>query len=418
MITIKSLKAYWILDSRGNPTVQTELVLSKNSMLFTGVSGVPSGASTGSHEALELRDGGEDFAGKGVSKAVNNINTVIAEALVNKEYNDAKEIESILLSLDKTPAKSILGANAVLAVSIAAHKVFAKTEAKEYWQYIRELYFNNVNGVTFPLLMSNIINGGAHASNGLSIQECMVIPHTGNIVTDVQASSEIYGVLKKNLAKADMSTTLGDEGGFAPNLGSTSNALKFIMDSVNATKYSSTTKLALDCAATEFYDASTNSYNIDGMNYTPDNLVRYYSNLQKDFPIISIEDGASEDDLATWKLLSDSLGSTTQLVGDDLFVTNISRFKDIGLAKGIGNSVLIKLNQIGSVSETCDLINLAHSSNYTTIISHRSGETTDTFMSDLAIAAGSKYIKLGAPARGERVAKYNRLLAIYHSTVN
>jgi enolase len=412
MIKIEGVKAYWILDSRGNPTVQAQITVSKNGASFVAVSGVPSGASTGSHEAIELRDGGHEFGGKGVQKAVSHVNKTISDALIGSSFERADQIDELLLTLDGTENKSNLGANSILSVSIAAHKAFAKALSLTYFEYLDVTYFNN-SAIQYPKLMSNVINGGAHASNGLSIQEFMIIADTGDLLENVRVTTEVYHQLKKDLSQLGLATGLGDEGGFAPTLNGTYQALDLLVEAGKKSGHIEKITFALDCAATEFYDSITKLYTIDGKQYNSEKLVNFYKDLCEKYPITSIEDGCSEDDLETWKLLAQELGKSVQLVGDDLFVTNPARFNHIGLEQEIANSVLVKMNQIGTVKETSDLINLARKNNFTTIISHRSGETSDTFMSDLAIASNSEFIKLGAPARGERVAKYNRLIQIY-----
>lgn len=422
MASISSIQARWILDSRGFPTVYCEVELEVQGRKVKGYASVPSGASTGKHEALELRDGGEAFTGKGVSKAVYHVNEGISAVLTGREFRTASQVDEALLLLDRTPNKSELGANAILAVSMAAHRAFAELAGLELWQYLRRLYFAALpNQTHFPKLMCNVLNGGAHASNGLSIQEFMIIPDTGEIADDIQVASEIYHTLKKSLATDNYSTALGDEGGFAPtlatkeNLSATELALDYLLAAVKEAGYSEQTSLGLDVAASEFYDNASDRYSLDGKQLTQKELVDVYTRLSTRYPITTLEDGFGEDDMEGWKALTEELGEKIKLIGDDLFVTNPERFKNIGLAKQIGNGVLIKLNQIGSVLETCQIINLAKENNYVTAVSHRSGETTDDFIADLAFASQSEYLKLGAPARGERVVKYNRLLAIKSS---
>lgn len=417
VITVHELRAYWVLDSRGNPTVQAELTLSKEGVLYTGVAAVPSGASTGSHEAVELRDDAYAFGGKGVQKAVDNINTHIHQRLMNHQFFSADQIDNELLDLDKSANKSILGANAILAVSIASHKAFAKTQAMEYWQYLRQIYFKEQLDLEFPKLMCNIINGGVHADSGLSIQEFMIVPDMDNLLYDIEAASEIYQQLKKNLARDNQVTAVGDEGGFAPKLEDTKAAIETIEAAIRQTNYKNRVKIALDSAANELYDPTTKQYTLNSKTYNSRELVNYYDSLVHKHPIISIEDGAAEDDLETWSKLTEGLSKSTMLVGDDLFVTNTKRFNELAIQKGLANAVLIKPNQIGTIKETCELINLAKQNNYKIIVSHRSGEVNDGFISDLAFACQANYIKLGAPARGERIAKYNRLIAIYHNLI-
>jgi enolase len=423
MATIQLLQARWILDSRGLPTVFCEIELEQQGRKVRGNASVPSGASTGSHEALELRDGGEAFHGKGVAKAVHHINEGVATIVTGRDFNSARELDELVLSMDKSENKSELGANAILGISMAAHRAFAELAGLELWQYLRRLYFASLsNTPKFPQLMCNVINGGEHADNGLSVQEFMIVPNTGALVSDVQAASEIYHSLKKSLAGDGSSTALGDEGGFAPTLSSTNPeenptriALNYLQNSIKEAGYSDRCDLAMDVAATEFYDTEKGNYTVDSQVLNRDELGEFYSQLVSEFPIVSIEDGYSEDDILGWEVMTAALASKIKLIGDDLFVTNPKRFKEVGLVNKIANGVLIKLNQIGSVSETCEMINLAKDSDYITAVSHRSGETTDDFISDLAFASQSEFIKLGAPARGERVAKYNRLLAIQAS---
>jgi enolase len=437
MALVHTIFARWILDSRGLPTVSCKVILDQNGRKITGYASVPSGASTGSHEALELRDGGEEFHGKGVSKAIHNINTILSEKLVGRDFSTAAEIDQVVLALDETGNKSELGANSVLGVSMAAHRAFAQLAGLELWQYLRRLYFSTLPAATkFPRLMCNVLNGGAHADNGLSIQEFMVIPSGGDVVDDIRMASEIYHTLKTNLAKDGYSTSLGDEGGFAPTfdlqaivnsqteaetpeLNPTKVALNFLQKAILDSGYSNVKcELGMDVAATEFYDADDQVYKIDGSSLSRSELTDFYTELCEEFPIISIEDGFAEDDILGWEVMTAALAKKIKLIGDDLFVTNPKRFVEIGLANNLANGVLIKLNQIGSVLETCQMINKAKESDYITAISHRSGETTDSFISDLAVASQSEFIKLGAPARGERVVKYNRLLEIYDSLQN
>jgi enolase len=417
MAIISEITSRWILDSRGIPTVKCTITLDQKGKKAVGTASVPSGASTGSHEALELRDGGKDFQGKGVLNAVHNIETVITARLLNRDFTDAYEVDKILLSLDGTDNKSELGANAILAVSMAIHRSFASLFGLELWQYLRRLYFSSLPAsAKFPRLMCNVVNGGVHADSGLAIQEFMIVPNTGEIDRDVQAASEIYQTLKKDLKLAGESTSLGDEGGFAPKLSTAREALDFIKKSVENAGYSSINcDLALDAAATEFYNKDTNTYKIDNTELSQSGLTDFYSDLKTDYNLISLEDGFAEDDILGWEIVTQKLSSKMYLIGDDLFVTNPKRFEEIGLKNHIANGVLIKLNQIGSVSETCEMINKAKLNDYITIVSHRSGETTDDFISDLVFASQSEFIKLGAPARGERVAKYNRLLDIFDS---
>jgi enolase len=418
MAIVTSLSSRWILDSRGIPTLRTGIEIDLNGKKSTGSASVPSGASTGKHEALELRDGGQEFHGKGVDKAVDNTLNKIGQKIMGREFTSATELDKFILKLDKSKNKSEIGANSILSVSMAAHRAFADMYNLDLWQYLRRLYFSDLPAVTkYPRLMCNVLNGGAHADNGLDIQEFMIVPNTGEIESDVRLASEVYHTLKEDLKKKSLSTGLGDEGGFAPNITSTKEALNYLQQSIQETGYTNLNcDLALDCAASEFFDSKNDKYTLEGNQINQTKLVDFYKELKENYPnLISIEDGLAEDDILGWEIITKSLGKKMYLIGDDLFVTNPSRFEEVGLKNQIANGILIKLNQIGSVLETCQAINLAKENEYITIISHRSGETTDDFISDLAFASQSEFIKLGAPARGERVAKYNRLLEIKES---
>jgi enolase len=412
MIILNHLHAHWILDSRGLPTVSCTVYLEENGRTIVGNASVPSGASTGSHEAIELRDNEAEFHGKGVNKAVRNIETVISESLTDKEFTSALEVDQVLLSLDATSNKSLLGANAILAVSMATHRAFARLHNVELWQYLQTIYFPQYTGqINMPRLMCNLLNGGAHADSGLDIQEFMVIPDTGTIETDVRCASEIYHTLKKNLTRDHFTTAIGDEVGFAPKLDSTKTAFAYLDKAIEVAGYDrEKVDLGADCAASEYFKDGV--YKIDGEQFNARELSQYYAQLQQEFNFLSIEDPFQEDDLAGWKHFTDLLGEKIQIIGDDLFVTNPTRFQKLGIEEKNANAILIKLNQVGSVSETCEVINNAQKNGFATAVSHRSGETTDSFISDLAVACHSEFIKLGAPARGERVAKYNRLLQI------
>ena len=410
MFKISKVKSRFVLDSRGIPTVQVMTVVNKGDVDFYGVSSVPSGASTGTYEALELRDGGKAYMGKHVLKAIANVNDVIAPALVGKTFTSINDIEAAILACDPTPNKSNLGANAILGASMSAHKACAKAEGKHLFEFLNHTYFGDHAMKSMPRLMCNVINGGAHADSGLAIQEFMIVPNTKNLESDIEIASEVYHTLKGKLKKDGHSVALGDEGGFAPHIKTSTEVLDYLVDSIKAADYTGKCDLAMDCAASEFFKAGV--YTLDNKEMDSKELNAFYVELADKFPLISIEDGFHEDDFAGWKLQTETMGKGTILVGDDLFVTNPTRFQEVGLDKDLANAVLIKLNQIGSVSETCKIINDAKKNNYKTIVSHRSGETTDAFMSDLAVASQSEFIKLGAPARGERVAKYNRLLEI------
>lgn len=423
MPIINEIHAHWILDSRGFPTVSCQVVIDQNGRKAMGQGSTPSGASTGSYEALELRDSEKEFHGKGVNKAIHNINSIIESYLVNRDFFSAAEVDQAILNIDQSSNKSELGANAILAVSMATHRAFANLYNLELWQYLRRIYFSSLPAVNkFPRLMCNILNGGAHADNDLDIQEFMIVPNTGEVETDIRQASEIYHTLKKDLKNSGLSTALGDEGGFAPKFESiedktaTKLALDLIKKAINDSGYSSINcDLALDAAASEFYNKESNTYKIDKQDLGQAALTDFWADLYENYNILSIEDGFAEDDILGWEIMTRKLGQKMKLIGDDLFVTNPDRFAKVGLANNIANGVLIKLNQIGSVFETCKMINLAKESDYITAISHRSGETTDSFISDLAFASQSEFIKLGAPARGERVAKFNRLLEIKDS---
>lgn len=414
MPTVNLIHARWVLDSRGLPTVQCSIILDQAGKKGSGSASVPSGASTGTYEALELRDKAKEFHGKGVSQAVHNLNTIIAENVLNREFTSAAELDQHILSLDDSENKSKLGANAILAVSMAAHRAYADLFGLDLWQYLRRLYFSTLPAVArFPRLMCNVINGGAHADSGIDIQEFMIVPNTREIENDIRLASEVYHTLKNNLKQDGYSTALGDEGGFAPKLSNTVQALDYLQKAISQAGYTNLEcDLAMDCASNEFYDAEKKLYRLDGQELTGSGLVDYYRDLKERYNIISIEDACQEDDLLSWETLTGALGKKVHLIGDDLFVTNPKRFQEIALGHGVANGVLIKLNQIGSVYETCEMINQAKENGYVTAVSHRSGETTDDFISDLAFASQSEFIKLGAPARGERVAKFNRLLEI------
>lgn len=412
MTKISSINAREILDSRGNPTVEVELTLSDKSF---GRASVPSGASTGSHEAVELRDNSKRYGGKGTEKAVKNVNTIIAKALKGKTF-DQRTLDEALIKLDKTKNKSRLGANAILGVSLAfAHASAASIKKPLY------IYFNKIaktkNPISLPVPMMNIINGGKHAENSADIQEFMIVP-TGfkSFKEALRAGAEIFHTLKKILHERGLATTVGDEGGFAPALASNEAALEVVVEAISKASYipGKNVFIALDVAATELYKDGLYHLVRDDKKLTSSEMVEWYSMLCKKYPIISIEDGLSEDDWSGYEELTKVLGSKVQLVGDDLFVTNIDRLA-MGIEKQIANSILIKLNQIGTVSETIDSIMLAKKAGYTSIISHRSGETEDTTIADFAVGTGVGQIKTGSLSRTDRVAKYNQLLRIEES---
>lgn len=393
-----------ILDSRGNPTVEAEITLANG---VTSVASVPSGASTGSREALELRDNDENrYHGKGVSKAVNNINTTIRDALIGLDINQVL-VDKTLLSLDNTPNKSIIGANAMLAVSLASLKALAKTENKELYEYL------STGKVTMPIPMMNILNGGKHADSNVDIQEFMIVPVVKGFKERLRAGSEIFHTLKNILKEQGLNTAVGDEGGFAPNLAYNSLALDLIIEAIKRSGYTpgKDVFVALDVAASELYDKNTNTYKIDSKSLNADELIKYYIALIEKYPIISIEDPFYEDDFESLAVLTKIIGEKVMLVGDDYFVTN-EMYLQKGISMEAGNAILLKANQIGTVTEMTKTILLARKSNYKMIISHRSGETEDTFIADFAVGLNLPFIKTGSLSRGERVNKYNRLLRI------
>lgn len=401
---IKEINARQILDSRGNPTIEVEVKLFSG---INGVASVPSGASTGKFEAVELRDNEpSNYDGKSVQKAVYNVNKIIAPILTNKNVTNQNLIDKTLINLDGTENKSNLGANAILGVSMAC----AKASANSFGQPLF-MYLGGIRANTLPVPMMNILNGGIHAQNNLEFQEFMIAPIGAKTFSQaLQMGTKVFHTLKRNLNKRGLSTGVGDEGGFAPNLKTNSEAIELIIDAIQNSNYTTDEiKICLDVASSEFYN--NGKYFVRDYGYSSSEFVEVLEKLVKDYPIISIEDGLSEEDYEGWELLTQTLGNKCQLVGDDLFVTNIKRLKK-GVLQSLGNSILIKLNQIGTVSETLNTINYAQNNNYTTIISHRSGETEDTFIADLAVAVNSGLIKTGSLSRSERIAKYNRLLKI------
>ena len=399
---IKNIIAREILDSRGNPTVEATVILEDNT---EATASVPSGASTGVHEALELRDNDMNrYLGKGVLKAVSNVNDIIKPRLIGLYVQNQKEIDELMINLDGTPNKEVLGANAILAVSLACLKASSKTAKKELFEYIGR-------GTYMPRMMMNILNGGAHADNGLDCQEFMIIPMHKEIDENIRIGSEVFHSLKQILKTERLSTGVGDEGGFAPNINSTLEALNLIMDAIKAAGYvpGKDVYLALDVAASEFYNNGV--YSFEGKNRKKEQMVEFYEHITEKFPIVSIEDGMAEDDYEGWQLLTEKLGDRIQLVGDDLFVTN-KKLLEVGIEKHMANAVLIKLNQIGTVTEAIETILLAKRNKYSTIISHRSGETEDTSIADFAVGLNLGQIKTGSMSRGERICKYNRLMRI------
>jgi len=406
MSKIKSIKAREVLDSRGFPTVEADVLLEDGSF---GRAAVPSGASTGTHEAVELRDGGKRFLGKGVLKAVKNVEK-IAKAVKGIDAEDIRLLDDTMIALDGTPNKGKLGANAILSVSMATLRAGACSKKRSLYDHIRKVFDIKHKDYILPAPMLNIINGGQHADSGLDVQEFMIVPTKAvNFKTAMQAASETYHALKKILASKQYTVSVGDEGGFAPKISKHEDVLKTILSALKNAGYNNKISIALDCAASEFF--KKNKYSFEKKLITAEKLTDIYKKWCKTYPIISIEDPLHEDDWKGWKHMTKQLGKKINIVGDDLFVTNPVRL-DRGIKENIANSILIKLNQIGSVSETIDVIDQAHKAGYTTIISHRSGETSDSFIADLAVATNAGAIKTGAPCRSERLAKYNRLLQI------
>ncbi len=406
--TIRSVAAREILDSRGNPTIETELTLECGAR---GRAAVPSGASTGTHEAVELRDGDASrYLGKGVLRAVENVNTIIAPAIQGENALDQRNLDQILINMDGSPNKGHLGANAILSVSMAAARAAAAALDLPLYRYL-----GGTNACILPVPMMNIINGGAHADNNLDLQEFMIVPAGAeSFAKSLRMGVETFHSLKSVLKKKGYSTAVGDEGGFAPNIKSNEEALDLILEAIQKAGYKPGQQiyLALDVAASEFYeDKKYHFKKSSGARLDPDQVIQMYEAWAKQYPIVSIEDGMAEDDWQGWISLTAALGEKIQLVGDDLFVTNAKRLQD-GIAEGVGNSILIKLNQVGTLSETMDTIELAKVDGYTTVISHRSGETEDAFIADLAVATNAGQIKTGSASRTDRVCKYNQLLRI------
>jgi enolase len=399
-----------ILDSRGNPTVEADVLLADGSF---GRAAVPSGASTGEHEALEMRDGDKKrYLGKGVLKAVKNIDTLIQKALTGMDATAQTQIDATMLELDGTANKAKLGANAMLAVSLATARAAANSHQMPLYRYL-----GGVNACLLPVPLMNIINGGAHADNSVDLQEFMIVPHSAKKFSEaIRMGAEVFHNLKSVLKGKKHSTAVGDEGGFAPNLGSNEEALDVILEAITKSGYKpgKEISLALDCAASEFYDKKSGKYifkKSDGSQRTSEEMADYWATWAAKYPIVSIEDGMAEDDWAGWKLLTEKLGAKCQLVGDDLFVTNTKRLSE-GIGRGIANSILIKVNQIGTLTETLEAMEMAARAGYTNISSHRSGETEDSFIADLAVATNAGQIKTGSASRTDRMAKYNQLLRI------
>ena len=410
MSIISAVQARQILDSRGNPTIEAD-VYTTNGVI--GRAAVPSGASTGAHEATELRDGDKKkYLGRGVLKAVYHVNTVIKDELMNKSVLDQTEIDNRLINLDGTENKSNLGANAILAVSLAVVRAAAMETSQPLYRYI-----GGVNAVTLPVPMMNILNGGAHADNSIDFQEFMILPIGGENFSDaLRMGAEVFHHLKNVLKKKKLSTNVGDEGGFAPNLKSNEDALNAVLDAISDAGYEPGKEICigLDAAATEFFNAEKGKYVLHkstGEELTPKQMAEFWADWVKRYPIVSIEDGMAEDDWDGWKMLTEKCGNKIQLVGDDLFVTNVKRLSR-GIKEGVANSILIKVNQIGTLTETIQAVELAHRHSYTSVISHRSGETEDTFIADLAVALNTGQIKTGSASRSDRIAKYNQLLRI------
>jgi enolase len=409
MTEIINVHAREILDSRGNPTVEVEVAVATGDV---GRAAVPSGASTGEHEALELRDGDKGrYLGKGVRKAAANVIDAIAPAVIGMDATDQAALDARMLGLDGTPTKSKLGANAILGVSLAAARAAAQAHGLPLYRYV-----GGANARTLPVPLMNILNGGAHADSNVDIQEFMVVPLGAPTFAEaLRYGAEVFHALKKVLKAKGANTGVGDEGGYAPNLASNEEALSLIMEAIQQAGFEPGKQiaLALDCAASEFYDAKAGKYALEGEGKSFDGkgLVDYYAALAAKYPIVSIEDGCDENDWATWKLLTEKLGGKLQLVGDDLFVTNVERLSR-GIKEGVANSILVKVNQIGSLTETLEAVRMAHRAGFTSVMSHRSGETEDTTIADLAVACDCGQIKTGSASRSDRIAKYNQLLRI------
>jgi len=403
---IETLHARQILDSRGNPTVEVEVVLASGAQ---GRAAVPSGASTGEFEATELRDGGEAWGGKGVTRAVGNVNGEIAEAVRGRDALDQEGLDRALIELDGTDNKGRLGANAILGVSLAAARAAAAEEHQPLWRYL-----GGEAAHVLPVPMMNVLNGGAHADNSVDFQEFMIVPvGAPSFAEALRTGAEVFHALKTTLGKRGLGTAVGDEGGFAPDLESNEAALQALIEGVEAAGYTpgEDVAIALDPATSEIFSGGVYKLEHEGRELSPDEMAAYWADLASRYPILSIEDGMDEEDWDGWKALTDQLGERVQLVGDDLFVTNTERLKR-GIDSGVGNSILIKVNQIGTLTETLAAIEMARGAGYTAVMSHRSGETEDTTIADLAVATGCGQIKTGAPSRSDRVAKYNQLLRI------
>ena len=400
MSAITEVRARQVLDSRGNPTVEVEVVAGQSGRAI-----VPSGASTGVHEAVELRDGGDAWSGKGVSTAVANVNGPIADAVRGRDVLDQQGLDRALIELDGTPNKGRLGANAILGVSLAAAKAAAAGSGASLFRHL-----GGEDATTLPVPMLNVINGGAHADNSIDLQEFMLVPAGAESFSEgLQVGVEVYHALKKLLSERGLSTLVGDEGGFAPNLESSEQAIELILEAAERAGHRDRVAIALDPAASEVF--SDGVYRFEGREKSSADMPGFWAEIVDRYPIVSIEDGAAEDDWESWRALTEQLGDRVQLVGDDLFVTNTTRLQE-GIERGVANSILVKVNQIGTLTETIEAVRLAHENNYTAVMSHRSGETEDATVADLAVALGTGQIKTGAPARSDRVAKYNQLLRI------
>jgi enolase len=402
MSRIATVQARQILDSRGNPTVEVDVVLDSGAV---GRAGIPSGASTGVHEAVELRDGGDAYGGKGVTNAVANVAGEIGDAVRGLEASQQEALDRRLIELDGTPNKGRLGANAILGVSLAVAKAAAAESAQPLFRYL-----GGDDAATLPVPMLNVINGGVHAANSIDLQEFMLVPvGAGSFAEALRIGAETYHALQKVLSGQGLATGVGDEGGFAPDLPSSEAAVQAILDAAESAGHGDRVAIALDPASSEFFSEGT--YRFEGREAAPAGMADFYAGLVDRFPIVSLEDGCAEDDWDGWRSLTERLGERIQLVGDDIFVTNPGRLQQ-GIDRGVANSILIKVNQIGTLTETVEAVRLAQGNGYTAVISHRSGETEDATIADLAVALGTGQIKTGAPARSERVAKYNQLLRI------
>jgi enolase len=402
MSRIADVRARQVLDSRGNPTVEVDVLLESGAV---GRAAVPSGASTGAHEAVELRDGGDDYDGKAVTKAVGNVNGEIRHAVLGNDASDQTTIDRVLIELDGTPNKGRLGANAVLGVSLATAKAAAADSGESLYSYL-----GGPGASTLPVPMMNVINGGVHAANSIDLQEFMVVPVGAESFADaLRIGAEVYHALKKVLSERGLATGVGDEGGFAPDLESSEAAIEAILEAAERAGHRERVALALDPAASEVYDDGR--YRFEGRDLSSAEMPGFWAGLLDAYPIVSLEDGCAEDDWAAWAALTRSSGERVQLVGDDLFVTNRERLQQ-GIESGVANSILVKVNQIGTLTETIEAVELARANRYTAVMSHRSGETEDATIADLAVALGTGQIKTGAPARSDRVAKYNQLLRI------